>query len=297
MMSNLSLLLYSALLFCVEPVVGEPPMKELLKLHQRDAVEYSMAMDKNAKDVLVFRSEPIFAWTNPVSFGFQTGHIFVWTHCDRPEAIGTIFSVKVANKDKRMLVHEFHTLSENRLFPKTPTFSEEKWEPQVGVEFQSVGEDIGSDNSNNSNGRLRALKTIARTFAGQTIDSEKNQRQLRLLTTPLLRYAPKTGKIIDGALFAMVSSDGTDPEVLLMIEAIATSGSNPPTWRCAALRFSDKDIQVQRNGKEVWSSLNQPNHHCAIEKNYRLLFTPQRDYICYRSHDVDELPEVTAQTK
>ncbi len=277
------------LLICKFAYAGEPNIKELLKLHQKDASDYKIAKDVDAKEILEFRSEPVFTWTNPVSFGLQTGHIFLWTYQDRPEAIGTIFSVKVANTEKRMIVHEFHTLSEKRLHPKTPAYSEEKWEPQIGIEFQAVEQSTLVEN--NSTSRLRNLKAIARTFEAETVDSGSQKRQLRLLTTPLVRYEPKTGVVVDGALFAMVSSDGTDPEVILIVEATRDGGGQTLQWRCAAVRFSDKDIQVKRNGAEIWSSLKDAKHHCAIEKDYRLLLTPQRDYMCFRSHVIDELVE------
>jgi hypothetical protein len=275
------------LLMCEIGIADEPSVKALLKLHLKDALDYSIARDSQAKEVLEFQSEPVFTWTNPVSFGLQTGHIFLWTYQDRPEAIGTIFSVKAANTQKRMVVHEFHTLSEKRLYPKTPAYSDEKWEPKVGIVFNYI--DQTSVIESNSNSRLRNLKAIARTFEGETVDQGLHRRQLRLLTTPLIRYEPKTGVVVDGALFAMVSSDGTDPEVLLMVEAIQDGADKVLKWRCAALRFSDKDIIVKRNGMEVWSSLKDANLRCAIEKDYRLISTPQRDYMCYRSHDVDEL--------
>jgi hypothetical protein len=58
---------------------------------------------------------------------------------------------------------------------------------------------------------------------------------------------------VDGALFALVSNAGTDPEVLLLIEARAAGGKM--RWEYACGRFSDRSLYVQRKDKEVWSSV------------------------------------------
>src|SRR5262249_28285332 len=74
---------------------------------------------------------------------------------------------------------------------------------------------------------------------------------LRLLPAPLFRYpSAKTG-VIDGAIFTLVSTAGTDPEVLLVIEAREDKGKT--RWEYACGRFSDRDLYVQRNDKDVWS--------------------------------------------
>ena len=273
---------------CLSTCADEPTADALLKLHRADAAAYSIARDASLTELLQLRSEPVFAWSNPVGYGQQSGHIFVWTYAGRPEVIGTVFSVKEQDK-KRFAVHEFHTLSEQRLYPTTPPYNAEKWEPQVGIEFGIAAE--VSPPADSSIARLRQLKAIARSFAAKTIDAGGKEQQLRLLTTPLLRYEPTVGKIFDGAIFSMVSSDGTDPEVLLMIEAQKNTTSQASLWRFAAVRFSDKDIQVSRNGEVLWASLTDANQHCAIEKSYRLLFTPRRDYMCYRAHEIDKVDE------
>ena len=93
-----------------------------------------------------------------------------------------------------------------------------------------------------------------------------NRLELRLLPTPLFRYhAAQTG-VIDGALFALVSTAGTDPEVLLLIEAKEEGGK--VRWEFACGRFSDRSLHVKRGDKEVWSRVrsetnpfnNDPEH-------------------------------------
>jgi hypothetical protein len=59
--------------------------------------------------------------------------------------------------------------------------------------------------------------------------------------------------VIDGALFAWTSGAGTDPEVLLLIEAHHKDGKT--RWEYACGRFGVCSMYVQHKGKEVWSSI------------------------------------------
>ena len=52
----------------------------------------------------------------------------------------------------------------------------------------------------------------------------------------------------DGGLFAFVQ--GTDPEVLLLIEA---RGGKGPGWHFAAARMQNSALQLKLDGREVWA--------------------------------------------
>src|SRR5262249_51961995 len=69
----------------------------------------------------------------------------------------------------------------------------------------------------------------------------------------LYRYPTVKTGVIDGALFTLVSNAGTDPEVLLLIEAKEEGGKL--RWEYACGRFSDRSLYVQRKEIEVWSSV------------------------------------------
>jgi hypothetical protein len=73
------------------------------------------------------------------------------------------------------------------------------------------------------------------------------------LPTPLYRYPVAKSGVVDGALFALMSSAGTDPEVLLLIEARKVDGKM--RWEYACGRFSDWELHVQRKEKEVYTSV------------------------------------------
>ena len=56
--------------------------------------------------------------------------------------------------------------------------------------------------------------------------------------------------MIDGGLFAFV--EGTDPEVLLLIEA--RRGPGGPGWRFAAARMNSIALRLDHKGREAWSA-------------------------------------------
>jgi hypothetical protein len=79
-----------------------------------------------------------------------------------------------------------------------------------------------------------------------------------------------------------------------MIEARHPAGDIKSwAWHAAALRFSDKDLIVKRDGKLLWSSVDEAAQRAEIKNNYTLIQTPDKTYVCYRARLIDELPDAT----
>src|SRR5258708_18975927 len=117
-------------------LAAEPPASALLKLHTQEAESYKIYRDKDRKELVEFHAKPILTWTNLVGEHTQYGHIFIWTHAGRPEVIGTMFSTRASDfskTHKRMLIHEFHTLSTGKLFPVTAADNTYQWTPEKGI--------------------------------------------------------------------------------------------------------------------------------------------------------------------
>jgi hypothetical protein len=118
------------------------------------------------------------------------------------------------------------------------------------------------------------MRRLAQEFAGYSVDRDNKRWDLRLLPTPLYRYpAARTG-VIDGALFALVSSAGTDPEVLLLIEARQDQGKT--RWEYACGRFSDWELHVQRKDKEVFSSVRSEKNPFAHDPLHLYRIYPEK---------------------
>jgi hypothetical protein len=128
------------------------------------------------------------------------------------------------------------------------------WKPQAGLartELPDAGTPADTPAS-----RLVQLRRLAQEFAGHETDEDGKRWELRLLPAPLYRYPAAKAGVVDGALFALVSTAGTDPEVLLLIEAKESGGRL--RWEYACGRFSDRSLYVRRKDKEVWSLVRSP---------------------------------------
>jgi hypothetical protein len=81
------------------------------------------------------------------------------------------------------------------------------------------------------------MKALAREFAASMKDEQGESYQLRLLTQPLVRYEPEGKQVLDGALFSF--SLGTDPEVILLLEARAVKEGFQWHYACARFHYID----------------------------------------------------------
>ena len=75
-----------------------------------------------------------------------------------------------------------------------------------------------------------------------------------LLPQPLYRYESTDPNILDGAVFAFVTSAGTDPEVFLVLEARKPAGNGEPAWEYALARCTDLNLRVSHKGTVVFTA-------------------------------------------
>lgn len=263
----------------VRPASAEA-VEALLLFHTEEAARWTMFVDEPRQEKAEFRSKPIYVWTNPTRSQGQHGAVFVWTHDGRPIAIGSTFSHP--EMQRRMLCHEFHSLATGSLRTDHGD-AKERWEPEAPIELLKLPLAPVPDASPAR--RLLQMKTMARRFAAHSVDYQKERWELRLLPQPLYRYEKPNETVLDGALFAFVTSAGTDPEVVLAIEA-RNQGAGP-AWYYRTVRFSDSNLYVKLDGKEAWDSVRDDQH--------TLHYNPDHTYRLIRDRHVDELPEVLAE--
>ena len=91
----------------------EPNVAALSELHLQEAAAYAIFLDEGRQQPLELQKEPVFKWQNLLLENGQLGSVFVWMREGRPELLGTIFSQQ--DQKQRVVVHEFHTLSERVL--------------------------------------------------------------------------------------------------------------------------------------------------------------------------------------
>jgi len=220
------------LLFADDP--AESLAKKMLPIYRQEIAEYSLAVESAPKKELELKKEPVFEWSNPVGQGgIHQGVIFLWLRDGRPAALGDIFSHPVPGWKGRKVLHEFLALDRDKLLVRRPSGALNEWKPQAGLARKELP-DAGTPAATRG-ARLVQMRRLAQQFTGHSTDNERERWELRLLPTPLYRYPEAKSGVIDGALFALMSSAGTDPEVLLLIEARQKDGKT--RWEYACGRF------------------------------------------------------------
>lgn len=253
----------------------------LQTLYQQDAKRWEMWVGPDQKRKAEIVAEPVFRWQNLSRANGQSGAMFVWIDQGRPVVIGGVFSNP--ENDRRVIYHEFHALGPDRLFPVFRD-SESKWLPGAGVTLHPLPNSPKVEEAFGK--RTLQLRAIARDFSANSTDNEQQRWELRLLPKPLYRYDKPQGDIIDGALLAFVSDAGTDPEIILILEARKES-TGGTAWYYRTVRLSISDLYVDHKGERVWTSLrDDPNGQFGNKDN---------TYGLVRDRVIEELPPVTVK--
>jgi hypothetical protein len=223
--------------------------KKMFPIYTKEAMEYTVAIESDPKKSLELKKEPIFEWSSPGSPHRYQGVIFLWLREGRPAAIGNFFSHDHERPTGRKLMHELLALDSKKLLVSRPPEALNEWKPRTGLERKLLTDAPAPAATPEL--RLIQMRNLAKEFSGYEIEDKKKRVELRLLPSPLYRYPiAKTG-VIDGALFALVSETGTDPEVILLIEARESDGKT--SWEYALGRQSDRSLYVHRKDKEIWN--------------------------------------------
>jgi hypothetical protein len=222
--------------------------KKMLPIYLKEAEGYSITLESAPKRPFELKKEPVFEWVNRAR-GDTQGVVFVWLRDGRPAALGCIFSFPHDRLPGRTVAHELHALDAEKIVVQRN--SPNDWKPEAGLVRKELTD--APEPAATAETRLVQMRKLATEFTGYSVDPAKKKWELRLLRTPLYRYPTAKTGVIDGALFALVSDAGTDPEVLLVIEANRTEGK--ARWEFACGRFSDWELRVQRKDKEVYASV------------------------------------------
>ena len=240
-MSNTLLLLCLLAQSNADPASKSASDSTPLELFKQEAADYAIRLDDKSGAKLVLDPKPVLHWGNPARTA-EDGAVFVWLKEGRPEVIGTIFTYKLETVKRK---HEFHSLSTS---PLTAEFKGKvAWKPrQAGVKFQTIPD--APLPAENARLRLVQMKALSRDFSALMTSLEGEPSELRLLPQPLDRYEPKGGEVLDGALFSFAM--GTDPEVLLLIEA--RREKDEWRWQYAFARFNYATLSASLKGSMVW---------------------------------------------
>jgi len=185
---------------------------------------------------LKMEAEPVLRWPNPTR-DVPDGATFVWTLEGRPLAIGCVWRF-------RGLGFAFHSLSQEPI--QATLGGREVWKcEKPGITLASFGDAPIPEKT--AAARATQMRNLARRFNCRLVGEGKEN--LRLLTQPIYTCDLDGDKLTDLALFAYVQ--GTDPEVILMLETSAAAKGQE--WRYALTRRTMAAVEADLDGKKIWS--------------------------------------------
>ncbi|WP_182867148.1 hypothetical protein [Stieleria mannarensis] len=260
------------LLLCVPAVVSaqeaqDDKPKEFKNRFLEMAGRISIAPAGRSQESFTLHRQPALSWSNPAR---QTtaGAMFLWTASGRPQVALCLYP-----NGEHVIDLEFQSLSDQALTADND--GQLVWQPgEPGIRWQTL--DDAPPPARSPLLRRRQMRVLAQSFASRLVPPNKNPIELRLLDTPVYRYeldekAPVMidegeAELIDGAVFTFVQ--GTDPEVLVLLEAV--KAGDRQVWQYALARMSIVPTQVRHGDAIVWET------NWAVQR-------PSTPYYVYRS--------------
>ena len=204
------------------------------------AGRYEFFADASRKAKFERERKPLLKYTNPVR-GEVSGSVFVWTHQGRPEVIAAVFDYRT----ERTIYSELHTLA--RAGTVGDRDGKEFWKPpEAGAKFQAVPGAPGPAESEPA--RLLQMRELARGFTVERTHPEHGKEAMRLLPSPVFRYASPLTGTRDGGIFVFADAT-TDPEAFLVLEATA---GDKPRWHYAFARTNIVEFRAEYKGELAW---------------------------------------------
>jgi hypothetical protein len=194
------------------------------------------------------------------------GTLWAWGRTGRPLVLMETYRNTYAQQNR---VNAISLTSTEKVKLQTP--QGQTWEPkQTQIEFQPLPSAAEPDDREPA--RLRQLRELGRRFTAHEFwDPDNSRFELRLLAQPVHRYQQASVGLLDGAVFVL--ANGTNPEVLLLVEALGKpkAGSR---WQYGLARLGSAELHVSLDGSEVWKQARTPGVVGLPEDPYWIFITP-----------------------
>jgi hypothetical protein len=215
-------------------------MKKCMESHDIRALD-----DRGTKFQL--QAEPVLRFTNPIG-GSRDGAMFLWLdEADRPAV-----AAQILWNPQQIWASEFSSLSTSPLIAKST--DGRVWRPSKGgVSFKPVPD--APKPAETAERRLRQMRDLTQGFSAEHFYRGQVWNKLRLLTTPFARYGKPGSVARDGTLYCF--AHGTDPEVLLMLEA--RPSQDGLEWQYSFAPMTGFAIKTFWKGQQIWSKPAEAN--------------------------------------
>ena len=222
---------------------------EFLEIMRRRATGLSVSTIPDTPKTHELVSTPVFRYSDERR-NMLDGTLWRWGTTGRPVALMKVELYPTAGRGTRW-VHCLASLSDELIEVKLdPRRTYRTTEP--GITMERISD--GPEPAEVATRRLLQMKRLARQFNATIWNAEDNSDQMRLLPTPICRYSDPEAGLIDGAVFGFTM--GTNPDVLLVIEAHASDES--PEWRFGCACMTSAGIEVRFEGRTVFEALFSP---------------------------------------
>jgi hypothetical protein len=207
------------------------------------------AQVKEYKDVVELIDRPLLTYGDPARLN-ESGTLWAFGKVGRPVAFIEMFWGQRSTDWTHAVTL---TCQEHRVVMTSP--GRTRWTPQKTQIEPAAIPDASRPDAKES-GRLRQIKDLARRFTAHEFwDPDNSRFELRLLVQPVHRYSDAKTGLQDGAAFVL--AHGTNPEVILLIEALGET-LDKARWHYSLARQGSAELHVELDGKEVWKQERTP---------------------------------------
>lgn len=205
------------------------------------SIRVSRASDGSKVDLM---KTPVLRYSDPTRKN-DAGSVWVWGKSGRPQLMVEIYHGD-SDPENKIWVHAMSLTSTELLQAET---DDGRWMPRTtSFELQEIPK--VRPPSEKAVVRLRQMKAASRSVSAHEFWDPNNTRyELRLLVTPVYRYSDPESGLVDGAVF--VFAHGTNPEILMFVEARAKEG-DAPKWYRGFAPLGSAELVVAEEEQVIW---------------------------------------------
>jgi hypothetical protein len=204
---------------------------------------------ENAAEVVELVEQPLLIFGDTVRL-HENGTLWAFGKSGRPVAFVELFQGRGSANWARAVTLTSQTRGFVMVAPGGT-----RWTPQT-TQIDPVVIPGSNAPAANETVRLRQMKDLARRFTAHEFWDPNNSRfELRLLVQPVHRYSNTKAGLHDGT--AYILAHGTNPEIVLLIEALGEK-LEASRWHFSLARSGSAELHVEIDGKEVWKQGRTP---------------------------------------
>ena len=249
--------------------IAEPASspEQRLAFARRAAGRYHFTADSHQA---ALHAQPLLRWDNKV-VREDDGLLFLWSDKRGRPLVAAQFFLQ-----EDVWHHEFQSLSSRGFEARVDGVKDWSWQPdRAGIKLSAPADT--EPPAKTATARLRQMRGIAEKYAGAVSRDPTGKfadpHELRLLATPVYRYAAEDEALLDGAIFVL--AQGTNPEVLLTIEAHLQPDRS--RWQLGFAPMTSYHLRVRRGDKVVFERELQSVPTLDLKADYHFRFAAEKD--------------------